>query len=143
QTGVVTAVETARWHTTRDTLQRLQARCTYGRKSLRRVMKTYQDRFAALCFLESQGELPVDSNTMDVKQILQRQTQAHLKAHPKKTAEELLTILEHARRGVTLAEIVDLTQNTKSRVTTLLRQLEAQGRVYHHRGRWHRRQTLH
>src|SRR3989442_6629616 len=105
QTEVVTGVETARWRATIDTLQRLQARCKYGRKSLRRVMKTYQDRFAALCFFESQGELPVDINPMDVKQIFLRQTQEHLKPHPKKTAEELLTILEHTRRGVTLAEV--------------------------------------
>ena len=142
QTEVVTGVETARWRATIDTLQRLQARCKYGRKSLRRVMKTYQDRFAALCFLESQGELPVDINTMDVKQILSCQTHAHRKAQPKKTAEELLTILEHARRGVTLAEIVDLTQNTESRVTRLLRQLETQGRVYKHGGLGQRQQRF-
>ena len=46
QTGVVTGVETAHWRATIDTLQRLQARCTYGRASLRRVVKTYQDRLS-------------------------------------------------------------------------------------------------
>jgi hypothetical protein len=142
QTGVVTGVETARWHTTIETLQRLQARCKSGRASLRRVVKTYQDRFAALCFLESQEELPVDINAMDVKQILQRQTHVHLKAQPKKTAEELLTILEHARRGVTLAEILDLAQNTKRHVTTLLRRLEAQGHVYKNKSSWPRKLTF-
>src|SRR5262249_9920610 len=130
QTEVVTIVDRESWTRTITTLERLQERSRDVCDGIQTVKEQYQQLFDALCFLESQGELPVDINTMDVKKILQRQTQEHLKHQPKKTAAELFLLLENAQRGLKLAEIIDLAHNTKGHVTKLLLILEAQNKVY-------------
>jgi hypothetical protein len=130
QTGVVTIVDKESWTRTITTLERLQKWSRDVHKGIQRVKERYQQIFAALCYLECQGELPVDMQTLDVKHILQRKHQALLNGPPKEAAAALFTFMENAQRGWKRAELMDLTQTTNGQVNKLLLVLETQDKVY-------------
>lgn len=130
QTGVVTIVDRESWIRIIATLERLQKWSRDVREGIQCVKERYQQRFAALCYLERQGELPVDMQTLDVKKVLQRKHQALLNCPLKEAAAALFTFIENAQRGLKRMEIVDLAHNTKGHVTNLLSILEAQDKVY-------------